>query len=97
MLSEGQRSAVGDRPAAGLVSVRTPRAKWVLAYDLATGEVLEEAVHDLVADPEERTPLPPSSVRTHGPTFCLSVARARNEVLGRYGVAPQPPACAFAR
>jgi arylsulfatase A-like enzyme len=83
VISEAQRMPVQGRPAAGLASVRTPRAKWVLEYDLASGVVLDESVFDLVADPQETTPLPPSAVRAQGPTFCLAV-----------GVEAQPAVCA---
>jgi arylsulfatase A-like enzyme len=75
-----------------LASVRTARWKYHLVRDLATGTEREE-VYDLVADPDERDPLPASTLRSAAPPeLCAAVERAR--ALARDGSPPPPGATA---
>ncbi|HVG94320.1 MAG TPA: sulfatase [Planctomycetota bacterium] len=91
-IAEGEVVGTGSAPL-GLVSVRTPQAKWVLAYDLPSGQHRSEEIYDLVTDPDEHAPLPALDTKPFGVEFCRAVDRMRSEIAARYGQMPQPPSC----
>lgn len=92
-LAEGYMGATATHGPLGLVSVRRPHAKWVLSYDLRSGDVVRDEVYDLLDDPGERSPAPGSEVLRFGREFCETVSRRRTEIAARYGRPADPPAC----
>jgi arylsulfatase A-like enzyme len=92
-VAEGEVVGMDDGGPLGLVSVRTPEAKWLLAYDLVTGSALREEVYDLVGDPDEQSPLSPQDMTAFGGEFCRAVNRMRAEMASRYGQVAKAPSC----
>ena len=67
-----------------VVTVRTERAKLHLLWDPRT-DTTEATLFDLVADPAEAHPLPPTDLARFGPAFVAACARARDHVATFHG------------
>ncbi len=67
-----------------VVTVRTERAKLHLLWDPRT-DTTAATLFDLVADPAEAHPLPPTDLARFGPAFVAACARARDHVATFHG------------
>jgi arylsulfatase A-like enzyme len=92
-IAECEVVSLGNVAPFGLVSVRMPHAKWLLAYDLQSGQHRSEEIYDLVADPDEHAPLPSVDTKPFGLEFCRAVDRMRAEIAARYGQVAGAPSC----
>jgi arylsulfatase A-like enzyme len=78
--TEGSLPGRGAVLSPRLASVRTEAAKYLLVRDPRTRAVLREELYDLVADPAERSPLPPENFLRYGSAFADAVTALRGEV-----------------
>jgi arylsulfatase A-like enzyme len=86
--AETTEAAAGARRTTRTTSVRTEAAKYVVTWDVATREVESERVHDLLADPAEKSPLEAEGLGRFGARFCEAVGRVRSGLVPRGAFAP---------